>query len=147
MFLCYQTPRRFMSGVSGKSMLHKSIGDDLKWHFYRGAWVTERAVVAKLPRENLFIEKLETGDKNPGFAMYTLHKVRSYKNTHTHTHMGLKLGRKICELSHTRFRSRLYPSRGKDQITTPILSRPILRLCTPVAFSCWIPQTLVSRNY
>ena len=60
-----------MSGVSGKSMLHKSIGDDLKWHFYRGPWVTERAVVAKLPRENLFIEKLETGDKNPGFAMYT----------------------------------------------------------------------------
>ena len=47
-----------MSGVSGNSMLHKSIGDALKWHFYRGPWVTERAVVGKLPRETLFIEQL-----------------------------------------------------------------------------------------
>ena len=47
-----------MSGVSGNSMLHKSIGDALKWHFYKGSWVTERAVVGKLPREILFIEQL-----------------------------------------------------------------------------------------
>ena len=47
-----------MSGVSGNSMLHKSIGDALKWHFYRGPWVTERAVVGKLPRETQFIEQL-----------------------------------------------------------------------------------------
>ena len=52
----------------------------------------------------------------------------------------------MCELSHSGFRSRLYPSRGKDQITTPILFRPILRSGSPVAFSCWIPQTLVSRT-
>ena len=44
-----------MSGVSGNSMLHNSIEDALKWHFYRGSWVTERAVVGKLPRETLFI--------------------------------------------------------------------------------------------
>ena len=60
LFLCYQTPRRLMSGVSGNSilLLHKSIGDALKWHFYRGPWVTERAVMGKLPRETLFIEQL-----------------------------------------------------------------------------------------
>ena len=39
-------------------MLHKSIGDALKWHVYRGSWVTERAVVGKLPRETLVIEQL-----------------------------------------------------------------------------------------
>ena len=47
-----------MSGVSGNSMLRKSIGEALKWHFYRGLWVTERAVVGKLPRETLFVEQL-----------------------------------------------------------------------------------------
>ena len=49
-----------MSVVSGNSMLllHKNIRDALKWHFYRGPWVTERAVVGKLPRETLLFEQL-----------------------------------------------------------------------------------------
>ena len=47
-----------MSGFSGNSMLRTSIGDDLRYHFYRGSWVTERAVVGKLPRKTLFIEQL-----------------------------------------------------------------------------------------